>query len=161
MRSKLQNTPLDNTNINPTPDTLVSLPPLDYKIVDGMKKTWANISLFKLAKIHSQRDILLRALGQTTTDSATPTSKGASTPLESMSTVLNTLQMEEENSCFPPSLLSFEVFNYNVHNCLVDFGTTGNIMPLSIARKINAQWRETSVRIIQLDQTLVPAIGEP
>lgn len=35
-----------------------------------------------------------------------------------------------------------------------------NVMPLSIANKINAQWSETSARIIQLDRTSVLAIGE-
>jgi len=37
---------------------------------------------------------------------------------------------------------------------------TTNIMPLSIADKINEQWSKTSAQIIQLDRTLVPAIGE-
>jgi len=37
--------------------------------------------------------------------------------------------MEEENSIFPPFQLSFEIFNYNVHNYLADSGTGGNVMP--------------------------------
>jgi len=53
MSGKLQNTPPDNTNILSTPNTLVSLPPLEYDIIDDMKKTLANISLFELAKIQS------------------------------------------------------------------------------------------------------------
>jgi len=77
-------------------------------------------------------------LGQNETDNAVFTSKGASTPPGSLSIVLNTLQMEEENSSFPPFLLSFEVFNCNVHNYLVDCGMAGNVMSLSIAKKINA-----------------------
>ena len=54
MSSKLQNTPPDNTNIHSTPDTSIILPPLDYKIVDEMKKNRANISFFKLTKIQTQ-----------------------------------------------------------------------------------------------------------
>lgn len=54
MSSNLQNTPLDNTNIRSTLDTSVSLPPLDYNIIDDMKKTRVNISLFELANIQSQ-----------------------------------------------------------------------------------------------------------
>lgn len=50
-------------NICSTPDTSVSQPPLDYKIFDDMKKTRVNISFFELAKIQSQWDILLCALG--------------------------------------------------------------------------------------------------
>lgn len=63
MRNKLQNTLSNNTNIHPTSNASVSLPPLDYNNFDYMKKTRANISLFELDKIHSHRDILLCALG--------------------------------------------------------------------------------------------------
>jgi len=51
MSSKLKNILLNNMNSSLTPDTSVSLPPVDYKIMDNMKKTHANISLFELAKI--------------------------------------------------------------------------------------------------------------
>lgn len=121
-------------NIRSTPDTSVSLPPLDYNIVDDMKKNRLNINLFELAKVQSQRDSLLRAMGQTTTDNATSTSKGESTPPRSLSTTLNTLWMEEVNSGCPPFLLYFEILNYNFHNCLVDSGTKSNVMCLSIVK---------------------------
>lgn len=62
MSNKFQNTPLDNTNTCSTPYTLVSLPPLDYNIVDDMEKDRVNISLFELAKIQSQWYIMLHAL---------------------------------------------------------------------------------------------------
>ena len=48
MSRKIQNTLSDNTNIS---ITLVSLTPMDYKIVDDMKKTPTNINLFELDKI--------------------------------------------------------------------------------------------------------------
>ena len=31
----------------------------------------------------------------------------------------------------PTFLLTFEIFNYNVHNCLVESGASINVMPLS------------------------------
>jgi len=49
--NKLQNTPSDSTNIHSTPDSLMSLPPLDYNIINYIKKMQENISLFKLAKV--------------------------------------------------------------------------------------------------------------
>jgi len=58
------------------------------------------------------------------------------------------------------SSFSFEIFNCNIHNCLVDSGALANIMLLSIAKKINAQWSKTSMNIIQLNRTCLPAIGE-
>lgn len=106
--------------------------------MEDMKKTRANIIVFELAKIQSEWDILLLTLGQTSSDNATSTNKGASTSPGSLTTVLNTLQMEEANSIFPPFLLSFQIFNCNVHNYLVDSGVSVNIMPLSISKKINA-----------------------
>jgi len=39
MSGKLQNTLPDSTHTHSTLDTLVSLPPMDYNIVDDMKKT--------------------------------------------------------------------------------------------------------------------------
>lgn len=68
--------------------------------------------------------------------------------------------MEESNYVFPPFLLSFEIFNCNVHSCLVDSGVTTNVMPLSIAKKINVQWSKTFAQIVQLDRTSIPSIGE-
>jgi len=138
----------------------VNLPTLDYNIVEDMNKTHVNVSLFELAKIQSQRDILLRALGQTSAGSAASTSKGASTSPGSLTTVLNTLRMEDANFVCPPFLLSFEIFNCNVHSCLVDSGASANVMPLSIAKRINAQWSKTSTQIIQLDRICILAIGE-
>jgi len=77
MSSKLHNALPESTNISLTPDTLVSLPALYYNIVEDMKKNHTNISLFELAKIKGQRDILLHALGKTSIEMTTSTSKGA------------------------------------------------------------------------------------
>jgi CRISPR/Cas system-associated protein Cas7 (RAMP superfamily) len=38
----------------------------------------------------------------------------------------------------PPFLLTFEIFNRNVHNCMVDSSASSNVKPLSIFQKINA-----------------------
>lgn len=45
-------------------------------------------------------------------------------------------------------LLSFKIFNYNFHNGLVNFGASTNVMPLSIAKKINAKWEKIDAQII-------------
>lgn len=160
MSSKLQNTPLDNMNTSLTSDISVILPALDYNIMEDMKKTHANISLFEFAKIQSQQDILLRTVGQTSIEIATSTSKGESTSLGSLTTVLNRPWMEEANYVCPPFFLSFEIFNCNVHNRLVDSGASANVMPLSISKKIISQWSKASAQIIELDLTCIPAFGE-
>ena len=43
----------------------------------------------------------------------------------------------KSKSKHPPFLLTFEIFNHNVHNCLVDSGALVNVMPISVCKKIN------------------------
>ena len=93
----------------------------------------------------------MHTLGQIVANSTGSTSKGEITPSESLSTMINTFWMEEENLGCPPFLLSFEIFNCNVHNCLVDSDAEANVISLSIAKRIYAQWSKTSAQIIQPD----------
>jgi hypothetical protein len=51
----------------------------------------------------------------------------------------------------PPFLLTFEIFNRNVHNCMVDSRASSNVMPWSVCQKINAEVEPSSLKIIQLD----------
>ena len=60
----------------------------------------------------------------------------------------------------PPFLLTLEIFNHNVHNCLVDSGATVNVMPISVCKKINEHPKPSSWRVVQLDRTDVKVIGE-
>ena len=60
----------------------------------------------------------------------------------------------------PPFLLTFEIFNYNVHNCLVDSGESINVMPLSVCKRINGQPKPSTWQVIQLDRTTMKVIGE-
>jgi hypothetical protein len=60
----------------------------------------------------------------------------------------------------PPFLLTFEIFNRNLHNCMVDSGASSNIMPWSVFQKINAEVQLSILKIIHLDRTSVKVIGE-
>jgi hypothetical protein len=60
----------------------------------------------------------------------------------------------------PPFLLTFEIFNRNVHNCMVDSGVSSNIMRWSVCQKINVEVQPSSLKIIQLDRTSVKVIGK-
>ena len=60
----------------------------------------------------------------------------------------------------PPFLLTFESFNYNVHNCLVDSGATVNVMSISICKRIDGKPKPSPWRLVQLDRTDVKVIGE-
>jgi hypothetical protein len=51
---------------------------------------------------------------------------------------VNTYSVVKKGKPFvPPFLLTFEVFNRNLHNCLVNSGASSNVMPLSICKKLN------------------------
>jgi len=63
-------------------------------------------------------------------------------------------------STYPPFILTFDNFNYNVHNSLVDSGSFANFMPLFVANKINVKWEKADAKIIQLNRYLVLKIGE-
>ena len=60
----------------------------------------------------------------------------------------------------PPFLLTFEIFNRNLHNCMVDSGTSSNVMPLSVFQKINVEFHPSSLKIIQLNRTNVKVIDK-
>ena len=60
----------------------------------------------------------------------------------------------------PPFLLTFAIFNKNVHNCLVDLGASSNVMPYLTCKKLNAQPKICKTKIIQLDRSHVKVMGE-
>ena len=60
----------------------------------------------------------------------------------------------------PAFLLTFEIFNYNMHNCLVDCGASVNFMPLLVCKHINGQPKMTTRQVVKLDRTTIKMIGE-
>ena len=59
-----------------------------------------------------------------------------------------------------PFLLIFEIFNRNLHNCLVDTGASSNVMPYSDCKKLNAEPWMSKTKIIQLDRSHVKVFRE-
>ena len=59
-----------------------------------------------------------------------------------------------------PFLLTFEIFNRNVHNCMIDSEASSNAMPLSICMKLNATRESCPTQIVQLDRYRVKVVGE-
>lgn len=60
-----------------------------------------------------------------------------------LESVVNAINLNSTTLCLP-FLLAFEIFNYNVHNCLVDSGASANVMPLLVGKKTNTQWDKTN-----------------
>jgi hypothetical protein len=207
-RSKAANKPpVDNTTTLPsmpsksveTKQTNAS-PKLDYDVVEDLKKSRANISIYELLKFPFLLQKMLQNIsdnskngnsnGSKVGQSKVPqksSTKGnlgshdkGSLPVSNVNSVNNNVhnvnnsdKVVEENASkkpqattlstrknVPPFLLTFEIFNRNVHNCMVDLGASSNVMPWSVCQKINAKVEPSSLKIIQLDRTDVKVMGE-
>lgn len=55
-----------------------------------------------------------------------------------LESVVNSLILEA-NTLFPQFLLIFENFNYNFHNFLVNSDASMKVIPLYVAKKVNAK----------------------
>lgn len=67
---------------------------------------------------------------------------------------------DRSNSHTPPFLLTYEIYNRNLHNCLIDSGASSNIMPDLVCSKLNIEPQKSAIHIIQLDGTKVQVLGE-
>ena len=67
---------------------------------------------------------------------------------------------DRSNSHTPPFLLTYEIYNRNLHNCLIDSGASSNIMLTSVCSKLNIEPQKSAVHIVQLDRTKVQVLGE-
>ena len=57
-------------------------------------------------------------------------------------------------------ILTFDIFNQNVHNCLVDIGVSSNVIPCSVCKKLNVEPKMCKTKIIQLDRSHGQVLGE-
>jgi hypothetical protein len=121
-------------------------PKLDYDIVEDLKKLKANIIVMDICRIPQQKDFILQALKsvENPTTSTDPGINLTSTDLGNKPTVNACSEYKKGKPFVPPFLLTFEVFNRNLHNYLVDSGASSNVMLLSICKKLNAvplEWK--------------------
>ena len=119
-------------------------------MVEDLKRVKENISLFDLLKIHSIRDSF-------------PKSMIIKQPREAQNNNLDSPPRpnhpKPRSKGTPPFLLTFEIFNRNVHNCMVDSGASSNFMPLSVCKKLNATWGTCPIQIVKLDRYKVKVVG--
>jgi hypothetical protein len=67
---------------------------------------------------------------------------------------------DKSGSHTPPFILTFEIFNRNIHNYLVDSGASSNVMPYSIFKNLNLDPMESTIQIVQVDRLNVKFLGE-
>ena len=130
---------------------------MEYNIIDYMKKTMANITLYELSKLKHQQKIMTKELHVVPITSL-PTAVASHNMGRPPTNTINKIDPNDialiggrSRSHTPPFLLTYEIFNKNVHNCLVDSGASTNILPRSICAKLNVQPQKSAVCIVQLD----------
>lgn len=110
-----------------------------------MKNNMANISLHELNKLKKQQKIILRELkaihvAPLPSTMVTQAAYNMGRPPSYLNKV-NPLDLvligDRSISHTPPFLLTYEIFNTNVHNCIVDSEAPSNIMPRSMCTKVN------------------------
>ena len=114
--------PLFSSQKNPTNIHTQVATKLDYNVVEDLKKIKANVPVMDMYKIPQQKDFLLQALKsiEAPMKSTDLGDVPFPTDLENKLSV-NSFSLDKRGNPFvPPFLLTFEVFNRNLHNCLVD-----------------------------------------
>jgi hypothetical protein len=98
------------------------------------------VSIIYMCRIPQQKDFLLQALKSIDTPMTSIEKSEVPSPIDLKNKPsVNACSLEKRGRPFvPPFLLTFEVFNINLHNCLVDSRASSNVMPLSISKKLNA-----------------------
>jgi hypothetical protein len=120
-----------------------------------LKKLKANISFMDMCRIPQQNEFLLQAL-KSIENPTINTNQGENPALPDIRNkpTMNASSKDKKGKPFvPPFLLTFEVFNKNLHNGLVDSGESSNVIPLSICKKLNAIPLKSNKNVIQLDRT--------
>ena len=56
--------------------------------------------------------------------------------------------------------MTIEILNQNVHNLLVDYGASSNVIPYSVCKKLNVEPQMNKTKIIQLERSHVKVLGE-
>ena len=145
---------------------MVVLDSMDYNIIEDMKKTKANITMFELSKLKHQQKLLLKelnvvpssplpnvVLSKAANDSGQP-------PPARVEAIDVVLIGDRSNSHTPHFLLTYEIYNRNLHNFLIDSWASSNIMPVSVCSKLNIEPQKSAIHIVQLDRTKVQVLGE-
>ena len=104
------------------------IPEVEYNLVDDLKRSKANISLFELLKIPSIREILPKNM---------VLNKSRKTQNHNLEICTKPESQNFGTKRVPPFLLTFEIFNRNVHNCMIDSGASSNVIPVSMCIKLN------------------------
>ena len=130
-----------------------------YNAVEDLKRTKANMSMFDmLQNFPQQQEALMKTLDHT----KVPHNMNI-VPQKTISQQVNAIEamptMFKEKVEVPPFLLSIRIYGKNLHNFLIDLGSSCNIMPLSITKSLGVSPQPSNQVVIQLDKTKVKVIN--
>jgi hypothetical protein len=126
---------------------------LEYDFVEELNNTKANISLFELMKLPQIQEKFINTLQGSSTRTSKDTNVGEAKKndkyakntdcgkktAKKQSTINASLIVKRSKYTTPPFLLTFEIFNSNVHNCIFDLGASSNVIPFKVCEKLNAK----------------------
>jgi hypothetical protein len=154
----------NDQNIRPSAPSF-SPAKLEYDFLEDLNKTKSNISLFELMKLTQIQENFIKTLqgrismalkklmqGQIREQPKLVLSKN-DTQSKSQVATNASLTRQRSRSTSPPFLITFKIFNRNVHNCMVDSRDSSNVMPLKVCEKLNVKPEAFDIQIIQLDRT--------
>ncbi|KAH9296663.1 hypothetical protein KI387_044243 [Taxus chinensis] len=130
-----------------------------FNIIDQMKKTHANISMWESLSILRQRDLLQVAMKNWSTSNQ-------ASPYGHEKVLTNVAQLEGNHGGQqgkvlkpPPFYVSLIIGDKLVHNCMIDSGASSFVMPKQIADQLGLQYEVISKGVVQLDGTTVATVG--
>ena len=126
------------------------IPEIEYNLIDDLKKAKAHISLSELLKIPSMRENLPKSM---------ILNKSREVQNNNLETCANPNSQKPSMKMTPPLLLTFEILNRGIHNCMIDSGASSNVMPVSVCTKLNANGEPYPTQIVQLDKSRVKVVG--
>jgi hypothetical protein len=133
---------------------------LEYDFLEDLKKTKANISLFELMKIPQIQENFIKTLqGKASTGTkeinarmkkGTTKSSPSRNYTSSKIQVATNISLTRQRSRYTttPFLITFEIFNMNVHNYMVDSGASSNVIVLKFFENINVKPEASDIQII-------------
>lgn len=141
---------------------------MEYNIIEDMKKTRANITFHELSKLKHQLKLLFKELHAVPIAPLLAVVISQAThemgrPPTSISNKVDPNDIDligGRSKSHTPFLLTFEVFNKNLHNCLVYSDASSNILPKTVCAKLNVQPQKSAVCIVQLDRSQVEVIDD-
>jgi hypothetical protein len=120
---------------------------IDYNVIEDMKKMKANVSIFYINSIHQQRDLILQTF-KTSPNVSHKTMENCEAKhnpylvksnfeTKQKATLNDVVIGNHSKPQTPPFSPTFENFNHNVHNCLVDSRASPNIIHFLVCNKIH------------------------